>query len=229
MEISVNPERSEWSALLRRPQIARSVIGERVAAILESVRTEGDRALLQLTREIDKTELTSVIVTRDEIEEAASLIPDDLKEAIETAAQNIERFHAAQKPQPVDMETMPGVRCVQRAVPIQRVGLYVPGGSAPLFSTVLMLAVPAQVAGCREIILCTPPDKQGKIAPAILYAASQAGVNRIFKVNKEYEEFIDMHDRTNGEIDVAINIIKEAHEKRTREHSFVEDAQGYEN
>ena len=182
MEISVNPERSEWSALLRRPQIARSVIGERVAAILESVRTEGDRALLQLTREIDKTELTSVIVTRDEIEEAASLIPDDLKEAIETAAQNIERFHAAQKPQPVDMETMPGVRCVQRAVPIQRVGLYVPGGSAPLFSTVLMLAVPAQVAGCREIILCTPPDKQGKIAPAILYAASQAGVNRIFKV-----------------------------------------------
>ena len=182
MEISVNPERSEWSALLRRPQIARSVIGERVAAILESVRTEGDRALLQLTREIDKTELTSVIVTRDEIEEAASLIPDALKEAIETAAQNIERFHAAQKPQPVDMETMPGVRCVQRAVPIQRVGLYVPGGSAPLFSTVLMLAVPAQVAGCREIILCTPPDKQGKIAPAILYAASQAGVNRIFKV-----------------------------------------------
>ena len=182
MDISVNPERSEWGKLLRRPQIARSVIGERVAAILESVRTEGDRALLQLTREIDKTDLTSVIVTRDEIEEAASLIPDALKEAIETATQNIERFHAAQKPQPVDMETMPGVRCVQRAVPIQRVGLYVPGGSAPLFSTVLMLAVPAQVAGCREIILCTPPDKQGKIAPAILYAASQAGVNRIFKV-----------------------------------------------
>lgn len=182
MDISVNPERSEWGKLLRRPQIARSVIGERVASILESVRTEGDRALLRLTREIDKTELTSVIVTRDEIEEAASLIPDALKEAIATAAKNIERFHAAQKPQPVDMETMPGVRCVQRAVPIQRVGLYVPGGSAPLFSTVLMLAVPAQVAGCREIILCTPPDKQGKIAPAILYAASQAGVNRIFKV-----------------------------------------------
>ena len=181
MEILVNPDPREWGPLLSRPQIDRSVIGQRVADILASVKAGGDKALFELTRQIDGIELKSVIVTPDEIGQAAENVSPELKAAIATAARNIETFHAAQRPQPVELETMPGVKCIQRAVPIQRVGLYIPGGSAPLFSTVLMLAIPARVAGCKEIVLCTPPDKNGDIAPAILYAASLAGVDRIFK------------------------------------------------
>lgn len=181
MEILVNPDPREWGPLLSRPQIDRSVIGQRVADILASVKAGGDKALFELTRQIDGIELKSVIVTPDEIGQATENVSPELKAAIATAARNIEAFHAAQRPQPVELETMPGVKCIQRAVPIQRVGLYIPGGSAPLFSTVLMLAIPARVAGCKEIVLCTPPDKNGDIAPAILYAASLAGVDRIFK------------------------------------------------
>ncbi len=182
METIVNPDPRQWDRLLQRPQIDRSVIGPRVNAILDAVRTEGDEALRRLTKEIDGVELASLEVSPDEIAEAAEAVSDELKQAVAAAARNIETFHAAQRCRPVEVETTPGVRCLQRAVPIRRVGLYIPGGSAPLFSTVLMLAVPARVAGCPQIVLCTPPGKDGKIAPAILYAASVAGVTRIFKV-----------------------------------------------
>ena len=182
MEITVNPDPREWDELLRRPQIDRSVIGPKVDAILEAVRAEGDEALRRLTREIDGVELPSIEVMPEEIAEATETVSAELKRAVAAAARNIETFHAAQRSRPVEVETTPGVRCLQRAVPIQHVGLYIPGGSAPLFSTVLMLAIPARVAGCPQIVLCTPPGKDGKIAPAILYAASVAGVTRIFRV-----------------------------------------------
>lgn len=181
MQVIVNPEPRDWAALTARPQMQREVISRRVADILEAVRTEGDRALLALTEQIDGIRLNTTVVTPDEIEEAARQIDPALKTAIETAAGNIRRFHAAQQPAPVEVETLPGVRCLQRAVPIQRVGLYIPGGSAPLFSTVLMLAIPARIAGCRELVLCSPPDKTGRIAPVILYTAALCGVDRIFK------------------------------------------------
>ena len=181
VRITVNPPKSEWADLLRRPQIDAPVIGERVAAILERVRAGGDRAVLDLTAEIDSVALDSLEVAPEEIERAEAAVSPELKRAIATAAEHIERFHAAQRPRTVDLETAPGVRCLQRAVPIRRVGLYVPGGSAPLFSTVLMLAVPARVAGCEQIVLCTPPQKDGSVAPAVLYAASVAGVRHIFK------------------------------------------------
>ena len=181
MQIIVNPEKREWAALTARPQMERSTIGPRVAAILDAVRAEGDDALLRLTREIDGVKLPSPTVTADEIEEASRLVPQELKTAIATAKNNIERFHAAQQGEGVDLETMPGVRCVQKAVPIRSVGLYIPGGSAPLFSTVLMLAIPARIAGCPQITLCSPPDKQGKLSPAILYTAQLCGVTHIFK------------------------------------------------
>ena len=181
MDFYVNPDPRQWEELVSRPQMTQAVIGERVAKILAQVRDEGDKALLELTRQIDGVELPSVAVSAEEIEEAAAKVPVELKEAIATASANIAKFHGAQMPRTVDVETMPGVRCIQRAVPIRRVGLYIPGGSAPLFSTVLMLAVPARLAGCSEVVLCTPPDKSGKISPVILYAASQSGVTRIFK------------------------------------------------
>ena len=164
MRITVNPPKSEWADLLRRPQIDAPVIGERVAAILDRVRAGGDRAVLDLTAEIDSVALDSLEVAPEEIERAEAAVSPELKRAIATAAEHIERFHAAQRPRTVDLETAPGVRCLQRAVPIRRVGLYVPGGAAPLFSTVLMLAVPARVAGCEQIVLCTPPQKDGSVA-----------------------------------------------------------------
>lgn len=181
MEVIVNPEKREWAALTARPQMERSMIGEQVRAILEAVRTEGDDALRRLTQQLDGVTLPSAAVTADEITEAERLVAPALKEAIATAARNIETFHAAQRAEGVDIQTMPGVRCVQKSVPIRSVGLYIPGGSAPLFSTVLMLAIPARIAGCAEVVLCSPPDKQGKIAPAILYAATLCGVTHIFK------------------------------------------------
>lgn len=181
MEIFVNPELREWSALLRRPQQSMTDISERVAEIMRRVQSEGDDALLEFNEEFDGAKLGSVVVTADEIEGAAAQLSDELKRAIHIAAQNIEKFHSAQLTEGVDIETMPGVRCVQSSVPIQRVGLYVPGGSAPLFSTVLMLAIPASIAGCKEISICTPPDKNGTIHPAILYAAAICGVKRIYK------------------------------------------------
>lgn len=180
MKVIVNPERRDWNAITRRALPDDGVIGERVEKIISRVRKDGDKALLSLAQEIDGVALTRVDVGRDQIEAAANQISDDLKKAIAISVANVRKFHAAQLGSGVDIETMPGVRCVQKNVPVQRVGLYVPGGSAPLFSTVIMLAVPAKVAGCPEIVLCTPPDKSGRVAPEILYAASVCGVDKVF-------------------------------------------------
>ena len=160
---------------------AAKLVVDRVGEIIGRVREEGDRALFELARQIDGVELATLRVSEQEIAEAASAVPEEVRQAIGKAIGNIRRFHEAQRPAPVDIETTEGVRCCQRAVPIRRVGLYIPGGNAPLFSTVLMLAVPASVAGCSEVVLCSPPNKQGGIAPVILYAASQCGVREIYK------------------------------------------------
>ena len=182
MELIINPSRSEWPRLCARPSDDNAVVRERVAAILERVRTQGDEALKALSREIDGVTLESLEVSEAEFTQADALVGGDVKRAIARAAANIRAFHEAQRPRTVDLETQEGVRCLQRAVPIRRVGLYIPGGSAPLFSTVLMLAIPAKVAGCPEIILCTPVSKAtGRVAPEVLYAARFCGVDRVFK------------------------------------------------
>lgn len=181
MDIITNPPRAQWPQLTVRPHIDNNVILPRVQTIIQRVRQEGDTALVALAREIDGVSLQSLRVTETEMDEAQEAVPEDLKEAIRTAINNIAAFHVAQRPRTVDMETTPGVRCVQSAVPIQRVGLYIPGGSAPLFSTVLMLAVPARVAGCSQVVMCTPTDKEGRVNPAVLYAARAAHVHSVYK------------------------------------------------
>ncbi len=180
MKVIVNPERRDWSEITRRALPDDGVIGQRVEKIIARVREEGDDALIGLAAEIDGVKLDRVDVGKDQIEAAAGKIEQSLKDAIELSVSNVRKFHEAQLSKGVDIQTMSGVRCVQRNVPVQRVGLYIPGGSAPLFSTVIMLAVPAKVAGCPEIVLCTPPDKSGNVAPEILYAASVCGVDKIF-------------------------------------------------
>ena len=183
MKVYINPEKSLWPALTERVTTDDAVIEGRVNAILERVRRDGDKALIELAQEIDKVDLSNgVEVSEAEIAEAVATVSDDLKDAVKAAYANIYEFHTAQTFVPVEVETAPGVRCVQKAVAIQKVGLYIPGGSAPLFSTVLMLAIPAKVAGCKEVVLCTPCGKDGKVAPAVLYAASVCGIDRIFKV-----------------------------------------------
>ena len=183
MKRYIDPDKSLWQELTARVMVDDAVIEGRVASILERLRKDGDKALIDLASEIDKVDLSAGIeVSQLEIAEAVALVSDELKASVEAAYANIHKFHSAQKFIPVDVNTSPGVRCVQKAVPIQKVGLYIPGGSAPLFSTVLMLAIPAKVAGCREVILCTPCGRDGKVASAVLYAASLCGVDRIFKV-----------------------------------------------
>lgn len=179
-KIYVNPPRSEWPALTARCMRQEEEIGERVAAILAEVRTGGDAALRRIVRRIEGYVPETFEVTRERRAEAAKAVSPQLKAALEQAKANIEAFHRAQLPAQVEVETMPGVRCVQRAVAIGRAGLYIPGGKAPLFSTVLMLALPARIAGCREVILCTPCGRDGRIAPEILYAADLCGVDRVF-------------------------------------------------
>lgn len=178
----IEPDRGTWSELCKRALDDDGLIASRVNSIIERVRTEGDAAIRSLANEIDNVQLDAIEVTPEEMRDIYKLIPGTLREAIANAARNITKFHMAQRFEPVRVETAPEVLCVQRAVPINRVGIYVPGGSAPLFSTVLMLAIPAKVAGCKEIIMCTPTDKQGKVAPAVLFAAMVCGVERIFKV-----------------------------------------------
>lgn len=175
------PEREAWPRLMQRGITDTSAVRETVAAVLADVRRRGDQALLEYEERFDGVTLTSLRVSEAEMAEAESLVGEPLKEALAVAAANIRRFHEAQRMQPISVVTTGGVTCSQRAVPIQKVGLYVPGGTAPLFSTVLMLAIPAKIAGCRQIVLCTPPDRQGKIHPAILYAARMAGVTEIYK------------------------------------------------
>ncbi len=181
MNIYQNPAPQQWSELCRRAEQDNSLISERVEAIVERVAKEGDAALYALAEQIDGVKLTSLAVTEPEFVEAEQKVAADVKLAIEMAIKNIEAFHRAQLPSEVRVETQTGVVCVQRPVAIGRVGLYIPGGTAPLFSTVLMLALPAKIAGCKEIVLCTPTDKQGRVAAEVLYAARRCGVTRVFK------------------------------------------------
>ena len=176
------PARSQWQQLMTRAVLNTDELQTVVGDIVAEVKSRGDEALRDYARRFDGVELADLRVSEAEIAEAAQLVSDELKQAIATAAANIERFHAAQAMQPVVVETVPGVRCEQRAVAISNVGLYIPGGNSPLFSTVLMLVVPARIAGCRHIVLCTPPGKNGKVHPAILYAAQYAGATEIYKV-----------------------------------------------
>lgn len=175
------PEKSRWTELLKRPVMNTEHLFDTVRDIIRTVRAEGDKAVLRYEEQFDKVQLETLEVTPQEFDEAETLVSQELKDAISLAARNIEAFHAAQRFEPVEVETQPGVTCWQKSVPIERVGLYVPGGTAPLFSTVLMLAVPARIAGCREIVLCTPPARSGKVHPAVLVAARVAGVRRVFK------------------------------------------------
>ncbi len=182
MKIIINPPKSQWPSLCQRPQIELDFLDGSVKNILNRVRKSGDEALKELTFQFDKVQISELQVTTAEIEEAVKEVSASLKSAILSAAKNIEVFHAAQKRSIEKIETMPGVTCWRKATAIQKVGIYIPGGSAPLFSTVLMLGVPARLAGCEEVIICTPPDKNGKINPAILFAAQLTGVKKIFKV-----------------------------------------------
>lgn len=181
MNIYQNPEPQAWAALCRRAEQDNSLIAERVEAIVERVAKEGDAALFALAEQIDGVRLDSLAVSGQEFLDAEASVSDEVKAAIENAIRNIEAFHRAQLPSEVRVETQPGVVCVQRPVPINRVGLYIPGGTAPLFSTVLMLALPAKIAGCEDIILCTPTNKQGRVAAEVLYAARRCGVTKVFK------------------------------------------------
>lgn len=181
MILITNPDRTQWTELLKRPVMNTENLFDTVRGIIDCVKVEGDCAVLRYEEQFDKVALGALTVTEEEQKEAEALVSEELKKAIRLAKQNIETFHAAQCFEGKRIETQPGVTCWQKAVAIEKVGLYIPGGTAPLFSTVLMLAVPAKIAGCKEIVLCTPPGKDGKVHPAVLFAAKVAGVNRIFK------------------------------------------------
>lgn len=181
MKIVKYPKRATWSELLRRPELDVQDLRETVNRVLNDIKSRGDEAVLDYEERFDHVRLAGLSVSTEEMAEAESMVPEELKKAISLAAENIRTFHESERFVSTKVETKSGVTCWQKAVPIEKVGLYIPGGTAPLFSTVLMLAIPAQIAGCREIVLCTPPDRQGKINPVILYAAKMAGVNRIFK------------------------------------------------
>lgn len=182
MRIMRYPEREVWKKILERPHTDISALNGVVDDILEDVRNNGDEAVRRCELRFDGVSLKSLAVTEDEIENAVRSVDAELKEAIELAHSNIGKFHMAQRTTEHKVETMPGVSCWQKSVAIQKVGLYVPGGTAPLFSTVLMLATPARIAGCDDIVLCTPPDKNGNVNPAILVAAKTAGVDKIYKI-----------------------------------------------
>ena len=181
MEVIKYPAPEAWGDLLKRPALDVSSLFSTVQTVLDAVRTEGDEAVKRYGEQFDKVRVSQLLTSEAEISEAEGLVDEPLKEAIRTAKNNIEKFHAAQRFTGSRIETTAGVTCWQKAVAIEKVGLYIPGGSAPLFSTVLMLAIPAKIAGCNEIVLCTPPNKEGKIHPAILFAAKVAGVSKIIE------------------------------------------------
>ena len=181
MNVYEYPTHQELDSLLSRPAHDASHLTATVSAVLEDVRLHGDQAVIKYEKQFDHAELTDLAVTEAEMEEAERLVPEDLKQAIIQAHANIETFHASQKFHAPHVQVTEGVECWQQAIPIQRVGLYIPGGTAPLFSTVLMLATPARLAGCPQIVLCTPPSQEGKVNPAVLYAARVAGVSSVFK------------------------------------------------
>jgi histidinol dehydrogenase len=175
------PDKIDWNKLIKRPVIENILLEKTVRKILDKIKTKGDKALKKFTKDLDGVKLKKITVTEKEIVAAEKLVADELKEAIQQAKSNIEKFHSAQKEEIKEMEIIPGINCRRRSVAIEKVGIYIPGGSAPLFSTVLMLAIPAQLAGCKEIILCTPPLKDGSIHPAVLYTANLCGISKIFK------------------------------------------------
>ena len=181
MQIIRYPNREAWSQLVERPHLDISQLSDVVNGVLNEVRKKGDEAVKKYEERFDHAQLSSLQVSEEEMAEAGQQLSKQLKEAIILAHQNIKTFHESQKFVGVKVETQPGVTCWQKSVAIERVGLYIPGGTAPLFSTVLMLSTPARIAGCKEIVLCTPPSPQGKVNPAILFAAQVAGVNKIFK------------------------------------------------
>ena len=181
MNIIRYPEKSEWKNIVERPHLDVSQLNETVASVLADVKQRGDEAVKGYELKFDHVDLPTLEVTKDEIAEAEKLVTKKLKEAIQLAHANIKTFHESQRFRSKKVETQPGVTCWQKSVPIEKVGLYIPGGTAPLFSTVLMLATPAKIAGCKEIVLCTPPNREGKVNPAILMAAKIAGVSKIFK------------------------------------------------
>ena len=182
MKVIKYPTPDQWDDLLKRPEIESENLFAQVQTILNEVKSRGDDALYEFNLKFDKIKLDSLLVKEEELQEANTLVSSALKEAIKVAYQNIYKFHSSQQVEEKKVETMAGVTCWRKAIPIEKVGLYIPGGTAPLFSTVLMLAIPAKIAGCKEVVLCTPPNTSGKIAPAILYAAQVAGVNKIYKV-----------------------------------------------
>ena len=182
MNIIKYPAREEWASIVERPHLDIAQLNQTVASVLADVRQRGDEAVKGYELKFDHIDLDSLYVTEQEIVEAEGLVSDELRKAIELAHENIKRFHESQHFRSKKVETQPGVVCWQKSVAIEKVGLYIPGGTAPLFSTVLMLATPAKIAGCKEIVLCTPPDRQGNVNPAILVAARVAGVSKIFKI-----------------------------------------------
>lgn len=182
MKRMVNPPYSEWDILCRRPVLPAEDIDKKVKSIIRKVQDEGDKALKELALQFNKVNIENILVSKDEIEVALTQVSSELKKAIAIAAGNIRAFHSSQKLVETPVETMPGITCWRKSVAIENVGLYIPGGSAPLFSTILMLAIPAQIAGCKRIVLCTPTDKAGKVPPAVLYTASFLGIEEIFKV-----------------------------------------------
>jgi histidinol dehydrogenase len=182
MEVVKYPDRNDWANLLKRPAFETGSLDATVKSVIDDVKTRGDEAVRFYTSKFDKVDITSFEVTDSEIEEAKKRISEELKQSIQIAIENITTFHRAQQPKEVKVVTLPGVVCWQKPIPISKVGLYIPGGTAPLFSTILMLAIPAKIAGCKEILLCSPPDKKGKLNDVMLYAAAQVGITKVFKI-----------------------------------------------
>ena len=182
MKLIKYPSHNNWNEILQRPVFDSMQLQEKVSAVLNDVKLNGDDAIKKYTKQFDGIELSDFTVSKEEIVEAINLLSEDLKTAIQTAANNIKIFHQKQLTDPEIIETMPGIQCWRKSVAIEKVGLYIPGGSAPLFSTILMLGIPANIAGCNEIILCTPPGKNGNLHPAILFAAQLVGISKIYKV-----------------------------------------------
>ena len=182
MKVVEFPLRNDWAGLLRRPAIDNSALQETVRNVMRTVKNGGDSAVKKFTKEFDGVELAGVLVTQDEFNDAAALVSAELRAAIQQAADNVRLFHEKQVGAVEIIETMPGIQCWRKSIGIEKVGLYIPGGTAPLFSTILMLGIPAAIAGCKEVILCSPPGKDGKLHPAILFAAQLVGITKVFKI-----------------------------------------------
>jgi histidinol dehydrogenase len=181
MKVIEYPPRKDWSQILRRPVLDNASLETTISSILKEVKNSGDKALIEFTWKFDKVKVSSLLVSPEEFKKAKDEVPEHLKEAVKTAFQNIEKFHLSQKEEEKKIETSPGVVCWRKSVAIGKVGIYIPGGTAPLFSTILMLGIPAKIAGCEEVILCTPPDKEGNVNSAILYTADLLGIKKVYK------------------------------------------------